>query len=89
MIPAASSPTTRRRSSSSTSRPPLALTPAARDAEALRAWFASHPGGPVGYEVRDLTLSAGGDVASDQQRPGEALAATTRLAGGPLSFPGA
>jgi len=86
MIPAASSPTTRRRSSSSTSRPPLALTPAARDAEALRAWF---PGGPVGYEVRDLTLSAGGDVASDQQRPGEALAATTRLAGGPLSFPGA
>jgi ketosteroid isomerase-like protein len=44
--------------------PPLQLTgPQARDAEALRAWFASHPGGPVRYEIRDLTVTAGGDVA--------------------------
>jgi ketosteroid isomerase-like protein len=44
--------------------PPLQLTgPQARAAEALRAWFASHPGGPVGYEIRDLTVTAGGDVA--------------------------
>jgi ketosteroid isomerase-like protein len=37
--------------------------PEARDAEALRAWFASHPGGPVGYEIRDLIVTVGGDVA--------------------------
>ena len=44
--------------------PPLALTGSeARDAEALRAWFASHPGGPVDYEIRDLTVTVGGDVA--------------------------
>ena len=44
--------------------PPLVYTgPQARDAEALRAWFASHPGGPVAYEVRDLTVTVGGDVA--------------------------
>jgi len=44
--------------------PPLLLTaPEARDAEALRAWFASHPGGPVAYETRDLTVTVGGDVA--------------------------
>jgi ketosteroid isomerase-like protein len=44
--------------------PPLALTaPEARDAEALRAWFASHPGGPIDYEIRGLTVTAGGDVA--------------------------
>ena len=35
--------------------PPLVYEgPEARDTEALRAWFASHPGGPVGYEIRDL-----------------------------------
>jgi ketosteroid isomerase-like protein len=44
--------------------PPLLLTgPEASDAEALRAWFASHPGGPIDYEIRDLTVTAGGDVA--------------------------
>jgi ketosteroid isomerase-like protein len=44
--------------------PPLAYAgPEARDAEALRAWFASHPGGPIGYEIRDLTVTACGDVA--------------------------
>jgi ketosteroid isomerase-like protein len=44
--------------------PPLQLTgPQARDAEVLRAWFASHPGGPISYDVRDLTVTAGGDVA--------------------------
>jgi ketosteroid isomerase-like protein len=44
--------------------PPLAYQgPEARDAEALRAWFASHPGGPVGYEIRDLAVTVGGDVA--------------------------
>jgi ketosteroid isomerase-like protein len=44
--------------------PPLASKGSeARDAEALRAWFASHPGGPVGYEIRDLTVTADGDVA--------------------------
>ena len=44
--------------------PPLLHTaPEARDAEALRAWFASHPGGPIDYEIRDLTVTVGGDVA--------------------------
>jgi ketosteroid isomerase-like protein len=44
--------------------PPLALTgPPARDADALRAWFASHPGGPIEYEIRDLAITVGGDVA--------------------------
>lgn len=44
--------------------PPLASTgPHARDADALRAWFASHPGGPIDYQVRDLTVAASGDVA--------------------------
>jgi len=44
--------------------PPLVYTgPQARDAEALRAWFASHPGGPIAHEVRDLTVTVGGDVA--------------------------
>ena len=44
--------------------PPLLLTgPQARDAEALRTWLASHPGGPVGYDIRELTVTAGGDVA--------------------------
>ena len=44
--------------------PPLVYTgPEARDAEALRAWFAGHPGGPVSYEVRDLTVAVGDDVA--------------------------
>lgn len=44
--------------------PPLQYTgPAARDAQALRAWFASHPGERIDYEVRDLTITADGDVA--------------------------
>jgi ketosteroid isomerase-like protein len=44
--------------------PPLLYTgPEARDAEALRAWLASHPGGPVDYEIRDLVVAVGGDVA--------------------------
>ena len=44
--------------------PPLRLTESeASDAEALRAWFASHPGGPIDYEIRDLTVTASGDVA--------------------------
>jgi len=44
--------------------PPLASAgPQARDAEALRAWFAVQPGGPIGYEVRDLTITIDGDVA--------------------------
>jgi ketosteroid isomerase-like protein len=44
--------------------PPLQLTaPEASDAGALRAWFASHPGGPISYEIRDLTVTVGGDVA--------------------------
>jgi ketosteroid isomerase-like protein len=44
--------------------PPLAyMGPEARDAEAMRAWFARHPGERTDYEIRDLTVSAGGDVA--------------------------
>lgn len=44
--------------------PPLMLgAPAARDAEALRGWFASHPGGPIDYDIRDLTVTVGSDVA--------------------------
>jgi ketosteroid isomerase-like protein len=44
--------------------PPLLLTgPEARDADSLRAWFANHPGGPIDYEIRGLTLMVGGDVA--------------------------
>ena len=44
--------------------PPLLLTaPEARDAGTVRAWFASQPGGPIGYEIRDLTVTVGGDVA--------------------------
>jgi ketosteroid isomerase-like protein len=44
--------------------PPLLLTGAeARDADSLRSWFASHPGGPIDYEIRGLTLMVGGDVA--------------------------
>jgi ketosteroid isomerase-like protein len=44
--------------------PPLQLTgPEAHDANSLRAWFASHPGGPIDYEIRDLTITVGGDVA--------------------------
>jgi len=44
--------------------PPLLLTaPEARDAEALSAWFASHPGGHIDYEIHDLTVTVGGDVA--------------------------
>ena len=43
--------------------PPLVYTGAqARDAQALRGWFASHPGGPIGYQIRDLTVTAGRDV---------------------------
>jgi ketosteroid isomerase-like protein len=44
--------------------PPLVYTGSeARDADALRSWFASHPGGPIDYEIRDLTVTVGGDVA--------------------------
>jgi ketosteroid isomerase-like protein len=44
--------------------PPLACSgPQARDADALHAWFASHPGGPIDYQIRDLMVAAGGDVA--------------------------
>ena len=44
--------------------PPLVYEgPEARDVEALRAWFASHPGGPVGYEIHDLAVTLSGDVA--------------------------
>jgi len=44
--------------------PPLVYTGTeARDAQALRAWFASHPGGPIDYQIRDLKVTAGGDVA--------------------------
>ena len=44
--------------------PPLQHTACeARDANALHAWFASHPGGPIDYEIRDLTVTVGGDVA--------------------------
>jgi ketosteroid isomerase-like protein len=44
--------------------PPLLLSgPGARDADSLRAWFESHPGGPIDYEIRGLTLMVGGDVA--------------------------
>jgi hypothetical protein len=44
--------------------PPLVYTGAeARDAQALQAWFASHPGGPIDYQIRDLMIAAGGDVA--------------------------
>ena len=44
--------------------PPLMYTGTeARDAEALRAWFASHPGGPIDYQIRGLTVAADGDVA--------------------------
>jgi ketosteroid isomerase-like protein len=44
--------------------PPLQYTGSqARDADALRAWFASHPGGPIDYQVRDLAVAASGDVA--------------------------
>lgn len=43
--------------------PSLALMGSeARDAGALRAFFASHPGGPIDYEIRDLTATVGGDV---------------------------
>ena len=44
--------------------PPLVYTGLqARDADALRAWFASHPGGPIDYQIRDLSIAASGDVA--------------------------
>lgn len=40
--------------------PPLRKT---FDAEGMRAWFAGHGGGPLGYEVRDLAVTAGPEVA--------------------------
>ena len=44
--------------------PPLAQAgPEARDAEALRSWFDSHPGGPIDYQIRDLTIAVDGTVA--------------------------
>ena len=43
--------------------PPLRHTgPEARDPDGLRAWFATFDG-PVDYEVRELAVTAGGDVA--------------------------
>jgi ketosteroid isomerase-like protein len=41
--------------------PPL-LNPGPRDANMLKNWFAGFAG-PVGYEIRDLQVTAGGDVA--------------------------
>jgi len=41
--------------------PPLA-NPAPLDGEALKAWFGTFDG-PVDYEVRDLVVTAGDDVA--------------------------
>lgn len=44
--------------------PPLAYTGAeARDAQALGDWFASHPGEPIDYQIRDLAVATDGDVA--------------------------
>jgi PhnB protein len=40
--------------------PPLISTGA--DAEGLQAWFSTWPG-PIGYEIRDLNITAGDDVA--------------------------
>jgi ketosteroid isomerase-like protein len=43
--------------------PPLRQAGAdVHDVEALRGWFAGH-GGSVGYEIRDLEVAVGGDVA--------------------------
>lgn len=43
--------------------PPLRYVGAeVRDVQALRAWFAGH-GGRVGYEIHDLAVTVGGDVA--------------------------
>jgi ketosteroid isomerase-like protein len=44
--------------------PPLQYTgPAARDVQALRAWFARHLGERTDYEIRDLAVTAGSKVA--------------------------
>ena len=40
--------------------PPLISTGA--DAEGLQAWFSTWPG-PIGYEIRDLNITAGDDAA--------------------------
>jgi len=40
--------------------PPLVST--AMNAEGLQAWFSTW-GGPLGYEIRDLNITAGDDVA--------------------------
>ena len=40
--------------------PPLISTGA--DAKGLQAWFSTWPG-PIGYEIRDLRITAGDDVA--------------------------
>ena len=40
--------------------PPLISTGA--DAKGLQAWFATWPG-PIGYEIRDLNITAGDDAA--------------------------
>jgi ketosteroid isomerase-like protein len=43
--------------------PPLRHTaPEIHDADQLRSWFAGFDG-PIGYEIRDLTVTAGEDVA--------------------------
>ena len=43
--------------------PPLQSTgPKARDLNGLRSWFSGFDG-PIDYEIRDLAVTAGGDVA--------------------------
>lgn len=43
--------------------PPLRkVGPEVHDLEGLRGWFAGH-GGSVGYEIRDLSVTVGADVA--------------------------
>ena len=42
--------------------PPLAYRGAAANRKSLEEWFPSFRG-PVGYEIRDLTITAGDDVA--------------------------
>ena len=44
--------------------PPLQHTaPEATDAEGLRAWFTSKGDGPIGYEIHELSVTAGDNVA--------------------------
>jgi PhnB protein len=41
------------------------LLPARSDAKDLKAWFANWQGS-IGYEIRDLNITVGGDVALQQ-----------------------